>query len=396
MKVLFVSHMFPSASRTTLGTFVRDYADAIRNSGIEVGVLRLATALAWPIGSFGYYRTSGRILASEAPNVRAIKFPVLPALAAFNIYSARTQNRITEAAVEFKPDIIHSHNLFPDAALSIAAKKATNARLVVTTHGTDNRVHIHRSSRLRWVEQALAETDHLIAVSGKILREFSEAGIYPRKCSVIYNGFSQGPRSAEVTKRPGRTALCVCHLDLIEKGVDILIQAFGRLHSSQEFVDCRLVIVGAGRKSGKLKALANAVGVGASTEFMGALEPSGVHEEFARCDLFCMPSWYEAFGVVYLEAMSHGKPVIAVAGQGISEVLRDGETALLVEPRSIESCTAALERLFRDPVLRERIGSAGLRRVAQFTWEHAAAETVAIYEDLLAGVRRPPTGHSFT
>src|SRR4051812_14432646 len=119
MKVLFISHMFPNAARPMYGTFVRDYADAIRNEDVDVEVLRLATQLPWPLNRTARYRATAGQTASESADVTSIPFPVLPGLFAFNFYSFRVRHEIARAASRAgRVDIIHAHNLFPDAAVS--------------------------------------------------------------------------------------------------------------------------------------------------------------------------------------------------------------------------------------------------------------------------------------
>jgi teichuronic acid biosynthesis glycosyltransferase TuaC len=394
MNVLFVSHMFPHPERPMFGTFVRDYADAIRRIGVNVQVIHLKTKLPWPINRLTRY-TAGNVEASNnrrLSGVVMLPFPVLPGLTAFRAYSMRAQNELTrvllESNSESKVDVVHAHNLFPDGALCLKGVQAINAPLVVTSHGSDSRVHIHRRARRKLVEQTLVKTDHLIAVSRKVLTELKEAGLNPASASVIYNGCAaHNGRASATPELRGRTVLAVCHLDLVEKGIDILIQAFGQLKAEPDFEDCRLVLVGGGKNAERLKALVGRTAANGSVFFTGPLEPAQVRERMAQCDLFCLPSWYEAFGIVYLEAMMHGVPVIAVRGQGIAEILTDNETGVLIEPRDVASCASALRYLLQDSEARNRIGAAGRKLASKFTWDNAAEQTVAIYRDMLAKAR---------
>jgi glycosyltransferase involved in cell wall biosynthesis len=111
-------------------------------------------------------------------------------------------------------------------------------------------------------------------------------------------------------------------------------------------------------------------------------------EYMSICDLFVMPSWDEGFGIVYLEAMAHGKPVIACRGQGIEDVIVDGETGLLVEPKDLESLKEAMIRLLTDRRLAEDMGRKGRQVVlSDFTWEKSAQKLLKVYKEVLTFAR---------
>ncbi|MDE3154710.1 MAG: glycosyltransferase family 4 protein [Acidobacteriota bacterium] len=133
----------------------------------------------------------------------------------------------------------------------------------------------------------------------------------------------------------------------------------------------RLVIVGDGDDRPRLERRAAAEGLGGSVEFLGRVPRARLEQAYRECDLFAMPSAREGFGLVFLEAMSAGKPCIGGTG-GASEIIVDGDTGFVVDPADREALRAALLRLLGDRDLRERMGSAGARRVAEcFTQAHA-------------------------
>jgi starch synthase len=134
------------------------------------------------------------------------------------------------------------------------------------------------------------------------------------------------------------------------------------------------------------------------------LERAELAQLFNRATVFCCPSVYEPFGLVNLEAMACGLPVVASAVGGIPEVVADGRTGILVplepagrgraEPRDpLAFATALAEALtlvVSDPVLARRLGEAGRQRVIdRFSWRVTAEQTVALYQSLLAWAPRP-------
>jgi len=107
---------------------------------------------------------------------------------------------------------------------------------------------------------------------------------------------------------------------------------------------------------------------------------------YERAAVVAVPSHREGFGVACAEAMASGRPVVASAVGGLLDLVVDGETGVLVEPRDVDALRAALERLLGDAELRGRMGQAGRERIREhFTWPAVTDLTIQAYEDALAG-----------
>jgi len=119
--------------------------------------------------------------------------------------------------------------------------------------------------------------------------------------------------------------------------------------------------------------------------FVGPVPPENLGAEYRACDLFVMPSWDEAFGVVYMEAMAYGKPVIACRGEGIAEIVEDGKNAVLVPPKDSEAVAEAINSLIENPDMARRIGDAGRQLASQFTWRRNAEQVLSIYREVTGG-----------
>ncbi len=110
---------------------------------------------------------------------------------------------------------------------------------------------------------------------------------------------------------------------------------------------------------------------------------------YARAAVVACPSRREGFGVACLEAMAHGRPVVATGVGGLRDLVVDGETGLVVPPRDPAALRAALERLLAEPELRRRLGQAGRERARErFSWDAVTEATLAVYADA-AGTMRP-------
>jgi glycosyltransferase involved in cell wall biosynthesis len=135
-----------------------------------------------------------------------------------------------------------------------------------------------------------------------------------------------------------------------------------------------------------LRAEAERLGVGAAVCFPGYVSQTDLEGLYATASVFAFPSLNEGFGLPVLEAMARGAPVVAAAAGSLPEVA--GDAALLVDPTSVEEIAAAIVRVLTDAPLRERLVDAGRRRPAAFTWERAAQETRACWQQALSARAR--------
>jgi glycosyltransferase involved in cell wall biosynthesis len=115
-------------------------------------------------------------------------------------------------------------------------------------------------------------------------------------------------------------------------------------------------------------------------EALGFVPPTELSRLYARAAIVVCPSHREGFGVACLEAMAHGRPVVASGVGGLLDLVVNGETGILVEPGNVEALRAALQRLLADPGLRRRMGDAGRRRAAEhFSWAAVTRKTLEVY-----------------
>jgi phosphatidylinositol alpha-1,6-mannosyltransferase len=166
------------------------------------------------------------------------------------------------------------------------------------------------------------------------------------------------------------SVLAVARMNVIdrEKGIETLIRAFAELDGAAGHGRC--VIVGDGDDRPRLEAVADELGAGDAVRFAGPVPDPELHAYLAGTGVFVLPSAKEGFGIVFLEAMCHGKPVIAGAHGGSPEVVTDGHTGLLVPHGDVRALRDALGTLLRDPQRRAAMGAAGAREVRQrFSYE---------------------------
>jgi glycosyltransferase involved in cell wall biosynthesis len=160
---------------------------------------------------------------------------------------------------------------------------------------------------------------------------------------------------------PGKfIILSVCRF-YPRKRLDILLRAARLLRNIIPKLEIR--IVGNGPECGRLRAICRELDLEPVVRWLGDVSMSRLAEEYNRCEVFCLPSVQEGFGIVFLEAMAAGKPTVAARAAAIPELVRNG---LLVEPDNPEALAEAICRLYNDPDLRRSFGVTGLQDVEQF------------------------------
>lgn len=160
-------------------------------------------------------------------------------------------------------------------------------------------------------------------------------------------------------------------------GVDLLLRAFANLIADPEVKaqphECRLLVVGDGPQHADLESLARELGIASRTEFVGAVAHADVPVWLNRLDIYAAPSRFdsESFGVAVIEAGACALPVVVSDVGGLPEVVRDGETGLLVPRDDVPALQAALKRLVLDAALRKRLGQCGRAHVErEYEWGH--------------------------
>lgn len=169
------------------------------------------------------------------------------------------------------------------------------------------------------------------------------------------------------------------------KGIDILISVAAQLHEDENFIV--LIVGGDARASAEieqLRAQAERLGVEHHISFVGSVEHDRLPLYYNAADVCVVPSYYESFGLVAVESMACGTPVVASRVGGLTTTVQDGETGYLIPWRCPEPFAERLELLLDNDELRASFGRAGREAVERFRWANVADAVGALYESLLA------------
>lgn len=338
MRVVVLTTSWPRTEREFAGRFVADAVERLRERGVEVEVLAPGAG----------YRDYGLAYGGGmAANLRR-----RPWAAPFLLFSMwRSLRRAARGA-----DLVHAHWLLTAAVARFGGKP-----FVVTLHGSGSAgrfsdVELARS-RPGLVRALLRPASAVICVSETVAAPVRAAGV---DVVVIPNGVRIPDEVAAPSEPP--EVLYVGRL-APEKNVDTLVEAVG---------DLNLVVAGDGPLRERVP---NA---------LGAVPHAEVERLLERASVVVAPCEREGFGLAAAEAMAFGRPVVAAAGGALLELVSDGETGLLVPPRDAAALRAAVERLLRDPELRERLGRAARARARErFGWDAVIDRTLELYTPAL-------------
>jgi glycosyltransferase involved in cell wall biosynthesis len=291
-------------------------------------------------------------------------------------------------------DIIHAHSHRYGHVLQAAAvSRRRGIPFVVSTHyhPADRRESAMKRGLLRCQDvlfgmAAYRRADAIVVeteLEGRLVAQFAR----PERIRVIPPGVDlEGWRSDPPTAPPPnlpKEFLLFAGRVASNKGLPVLVEALARIPESERLP---LVIMGPdwGERA-RLEALAERLGVRAWVQFLGHVPGAARHREvFRRARLFVLPSEWEAFGLVLLESMAAGVPVIASAVGGVPEVLEDGKDGVLVPYGDVDALAREIRSLLKDEGRRRQLSAAGTARVRELTWARCVERHRALYREIVA------------
>ena len=296
--------------------------------------------------------------------------------------SLRLSRKVKDVLEREKFDVIHLHEpLLP--ALPITVLRHSHTVNIGTFHAfaQSNYAYFYGKPILKYFVRRLHGR---IAVSPPA-RDFV-ADYFPGHYEIIPNGidydrFAAPAPPLEQYREGGPNILFVGRLEK-RKGLKYLLRAMTGVWT--HFPEARLIVVGAGPLLDDYQKLVEAHGL-KNVVFTGFVPSEDLARYYHSCDVFCAPSTgQESFGIVLLEAMASGKPLVASEIPGYKFVVTHGVEGLLVPPKDEQALALSLVRLLADSGLRARMGEAGRRRAAQFSWDRVADRVLTYYDQVLA------------
>ncbi len=328
-----------------------------------------------------------RVTVEHLPAGPATRLPadkVLPHMAAFSSQLAQRWQQAT-------PDIAHAH-FWTGGLAALAATRDVEVPVVQTFHslGTAERRHFGTladgsEARLRLEALIARSVSAVLASSSGEMSELTRLGVPRASIRVVPYGVDtdeflpDGP----VARRTGRPRLLAVAPLTERSGLDVIVRAMA------DVPRCELVIVGGPARSQLSKdpvyrglvRLASKLGVGDRVVFAGQVSRARMPALLRSADLLVHTTLYEPFGMVPLEAMACGTPVMAAAGSSHQDAIVDGTTGVLVRPGQPALLARRIRQLLASPMLLQGYGIAAADRArARYSWERIGRETLAVYQ----------------
>lgn len=383
-KLLVTASTFPRWEGDTEPRFVYDLSRAMLNQfditvlvpaapgaqdHEEMGGLHVERYHYFPVHRWETLCYPGAIVPRiKEKKLRALLVPFLFAALWWNIFKRRKQF-----------DVVHAHWLIPQGIVQSFFKMP----YLVTGHGGDvtslnqgvlkalKRRCLQRAGAVTTVSQQLKQVIEEIC-PGKAVE------IMPMGCDT--REFSPSYRKENFFGQNGKPVVLFVGRLAEKKGVTYLIEAMKQ-------VDAMLVIVGDGPLRAQLEEQAKPLGD--KVQFLGAKTHDQLAEIYASADVFAAPSVQakdgdvEGFGLVFLEAMASGLPVVASRSGGIPYLVHDGENGLLVEPGNVEELAGAIRKMISMEDLRNVVCANGMERIQNFTYTSVGKKYIKLLENLI-------------
>jgi D-inositol-3-phosphate glycosyltransferase len=300
------------------------------------------------------------------------------------------------------PDVVHAH-FWMSGLAALGAGRPLGLPVVQTFHALGVVKRRHQGAkdtsppcRVQEEGTLARQVDRIVATCSDEVFELVRMGADLRRVTVVPCGVDLGlfrPDGPAEPRDPGRHRLLVVSRLVERKGIGNVITALAEVPGTE------LVVAGgppAGRldedpEVRRLAALAERLGLGGRVHLRGQVTPRDLPALYRSADLVVCVPWYEPFGIVPLEAMACGVPVVASAVGGLVDSVVDGVTGVHVPPRRPDLLAPALAGLLADPARRAALGAAGVRRARRrYGWDRIAGGTLDAYGGVLAGTPSQP------
>ena len=385
MRILLVSAPFPLSRNEVAYSFIFDEAVRLSNRDVELHVASYLMRIhdkrmELSVNGVRVHKFSEKIDASillssmkgltELPLISLVYPKIVVSTVTYSCFIAKLVEK-------YDIDIIHAHFAYPEGFAAMLAKNVVQKPLVLTLHGydivTDPSVNYGKRLKKRYdtmIRKVLAKADIVFGASKYVCAEALNAGCSQERLVHLPNGVDLKRFTPDIDGSPLRSRFVVNDRPVIftlrghspKNGIEYLIKAVPSV--LRDVPNAMFIIGGEGPLRSYHEHLAEELGVSRHVLFVGRIPPMELPRYYAACNIFVIPSVIEAFGLVTVEAMACGKPVIGSNVGGIPEVIKEGVNGLLVKPRDPEDLANKIVSLLENPDLTKKMGAEG-RRMAE-------------------------------
>ncbi|BCZ48361.1 glycosyl transferase family 1 [Clostridium gelidum] len=347
MHIMVIPSWYSSSTNKIHGSFFKEQFKALANDKEKITV---AYNEIWPLTMFGRINEKSGISFNIEDNLRTYRYkdynylPKSPLM--FKSFNKRMDKLYQEIVKkEGKVDVIHAHSAFWGGIAAAHLSKKYNIPLVLTEHSSLKHAKYTKESYKKYIFEAYENAECLIAVGNGLKKELQE--YVDRPIEVIHNMvdlelfYIDEDNKDEDSQCNGKFKFFSCAFLEDGKGMKCLIKAFAEAFRDEKV---SLRIGGDGSLKLSLKELIKELGMDNQIKLLGALSREDVSNEMRACDAFALPSEHETFGVVYIEALACGKPVIGADNGGAEDIIRE-DNGIIAKKKSIEDLAEALKKI---------------------------------------------------
>lgn len=379
MHIMFIPSWYSNDRNKVHGSFFKEQALALQENGVKVTV---AYNEIWPLTLVGKIKEKSGLKFDIEDGLNTYRYknynflPKSPLM--FKIFNKRMEKLLKEIEKhEGKVDVLHAQSSLWGGISAAYLSKKYNIPLVITEHSSVERGKYVRESYLPYIIESYKTADKVIAVGNGLKKELERLS-GREDIEVIGNliHFSKFPLK-EKSKNSKFIFFSLAFLEG-EKGFDILIKSFGRAFKDRD--DVILVIGGNGSQRVWLESITKEEHVEEKVNFVGELSREEVSKWMRKADAFVLPSRYETFGVVYIEALASGTPVIGTFNGGAEDIIND-TNGYIVEIDNVEMLSEALKDIVRN---NQEFEPEKLRKSCfdKFSPENISSKIIKIYKDI--------------
>jgi glycosyltransferase involved in cell wall biosynthesis len=388
----FVGH-FPYPNLVNTHDYIKKYA----HGGTEIAAYNLAVNMANRGNLVDVFTTSidSKSSVELYPNMKIHRHGT-----SMKIASANPSIKLIYNPLNYDVDIVHAHSPIPYSdlpALLYSKRKKLPFILTYQFDGVETGGSFARNAGVSlynklFIHRVLDAADAIIATTKSYAKESPFLRNYLDKIVIIPNGINIGEVTTPLTKEksreilglPQNSEIILFFGSLVEyKGPDILLKAFKLV--KKNVPSAKLIFAGRGHMDNQLKESAKQMNISEDVIFTGFVEDNLKPLYYKAADIFCLPSTTlaESFGIVNLEAMAAGIPIVSSDLGGIPDIVKNGENGLLAQPYDIEMVAEKLLILLKDEDIRRKMGADGKNKVKDYSWKEVASKTEQLYKTMI-------------
>lgn len=383
MKVLYISGMYPTPTYPQKGIFCHEQVKALKKIGVEVDVIV-------PMTIYDKEYTT-KIWEYEGVAIRYIRYFKLPGVRRFENIGKHLYHALVRAKIDFTQyDVLHADAPLPTGDAMRLISKKYGIPFIVHGHGLDvfMAVDYQDASNCEKIVKKCIEVysvaDAIAGVSQKVLDNIIKRVDVSDKCFTVYNGVDIDKFSQNIYKNNEKLEIISVGNLIDLKGHDITLRAISKLVQEGK-KNLHFTLYGRGSKELELRELIKKLNISEYVTFRGYVSYEEVATGLRNSDIFVLPSWYEAIGCVYLEAMASGIVSVGCYKNGIDEIINHSENGFLVRPHNIEDVAEVLRFAYdkKDKEEFQKVAENGRATVVKyFTWKCSAENLLKVYESV--------------